>query len=315
MYFTGKLFVFLLLVFLLLIAAAVAGVVYIRSRYWVQAKPAPEFVEDEAALQTVFRASPKFFFGLSEADLAARGVPSDTVTNGDEYREFICRHVATFTEGEKKLLLRLCKAVDQRTAHHWPSLHCIPWRLCKVSSKVEGGYPHTFGDVIFLSDRFFGGGSDDTHKMTTLIHEQVHIFQRRYPDRVKKLYTKQWGMESTVKLQELRDGGLLVRSNPDVDDVAYAVAPDTYVVQLYTRRPPTSLADSKPFLVTRAAGKRWNVQRAATGDTFAPSSVHQIEHPNEIMASILPELILNPDTCTPPSKWCTSTKTFMQNFD
>jgi hypothetical protein len=324
---TDKMYLLMIVIIALIIASLVAAMAYVWIVLSHQTQTStPDFVEDKAIIRQVLLASPEFFNGLSGVDLAARGVPPDTVTNGKEYREFICQQVATFTDGEKKRLLRLCQAVNQRTRQQCPCIYRIPWRLCKVSSKVEGGYPHTFGNIIFLSDSFFRESSDDTHRMKTLLHEQVHVFQRMYPGQVKELYTNQWGLGDTIKLQELRDSGLWIRSNPDIDDLAYAVAPDTFLVQIYTRRPPTSLADSKPFVVTRSNGGRqrsWNVKPATEAATATavraeaklPNSIHQIEHPNEIMASILPDLVFAPNKCPMTSPWCSSTKSFFRNFN
>lgn len=129
--------------------------------------------------------SPFYFRSLSPFEVKLK---SRTSITGEEYRQERMRPF-TWTETEKKSMLEKVKQADIKTKSIIKGIekwnhenHAIRpvWKLAKIKN-VDFDFPHTLDDVIFLP----------LHKdisVSTLIHEQMHILQRLYPDLFHRLY-------------------------------------------------------------------------------------------------------------------------------
>lgn len=212
--------------------------------------------------------------GLSRADLSARAAPSAA-----EYARRASASADDFSTGEMARTLMLCDAADAamrrvgRLSSHFDLARVaeLPWILAKTrGGEYEGGWPHTRGDVVFLS-------GDALARLTasTLAHEKVHVFQRRFPDVVARHYVDAMGFRpTTLTLEGLRAGGVHVRSNPDLDGriyeqrgklcyTAYQQAQPRGMGDVYTsgdvEHPNEALAYHVGDLVARKIGKKYGV--------------------------------------------------------
>jgi len=89
---------------------------------------------------------------------------------------------------------------------------CI-WKFIKLDHRLEWGYPQTINDCIVISNRLLQK-INSREVIATLVHEQIHVQQRRYPDWFRKLYHS-WGFRQTSSIripQEIHDELL---TNPD----------------------------------------------------------------------------------------------------
>lgn len=171
-----------------------------------------------------------------------------------------------------------------------------PWRICKLADHVEGGFPHTHGDIIFLPQSFVSSSSREeweADKVRTMVHEWVHVAQRREAPLVRELYARFWGLSPVHIFQ--RDPRLrgelaqhlrnMRRSNPDVDEYIYhSQTAQSACIQLYT----TSKDDDRLQLTSSYAA------RVADGLETSPQLTCAYEHPNEAMAYLLADLIVPP---------------------
>jgi hypothetical protein len=113
-----------------------------------------------------------------------------------------------------------------------------PWRFIKIQNWLCGGFAHTRGTYIILSqaylDRLSTDWSDNMTeeselKLVTslgglLVHEQMHSLQRTFKSKFKKLYSENWNFIN----QQIRDDQEIVKdqvSNPDAP-IAEWLIPD-----------------------------------------------------------------------------------------
>ena len=98
----------------------------------------------------------------------------------------------------------------------------LPWKFaCTMNFKqyeYEEGFPHTREDIIFLSSKIINNHiavyEEDENLTSTLIHEKIHIFQRKNPHIMNNFLKDQGYKECNIKIENKR-------SNPDIDDKIY----------------------------------------------------------------------------------------------
>jgi hypothetical protein len=90
-----------------------------------------------------------------------------------------------------------------------------PWKLVKVKSWLCGGFAHTRGTVIVLSEKYLDFLLDDKRYNSNeeklikigslLLHEQMHSYQRCFPSILKKLYVNEWGFIYANRIGDFND--------------------------------------------------------------------------------------------------------------
>ena len=111
----------------------------------------------------------------------------------------------------------------------------ISWKIAYIPGlKYEHGLPHTRNDVIIITK--------PTHLFTTLVHEKVHLYQKKYPDDVE-LYLLQKGFERLRK-REKKD---CIRANPDIDQWIYKRGKRIYKC-VYKSKFPDSIEEVTSFM-------------------------------------------------------------------
>ncbi len=100
----------------------------------------------------------------------------------------------------------------------------LKWRFLKMKSDLDWGYPYTFADVVVIPQHLVDGLVDSrkTGSLTsTLLHEYLHICQRREQSRFNEYYERNYNMRHTPELlipQALDD---TLVTNPDGLDVRW----------------------------------------------------------------------------------------------
>jgi len=145
-------------------------------------------------------------------------VPSHDVEEARAYaRDKFSSAVIDFTENEKKCISFVVDRVNtillendiQLMAYH-------PWRFIKIEDWLCGGFAHTRGTYIILSQRHIDhltkSWSDnmtiEDEKLLMeklgglLVHEQMHSLQRAYKSKFKRLYTDYWNFIHTIVLDD-----------------------------------------------------------------------------------------------------------------
>ena len=242
--------------------------------------PRPSYFVSKAYFATVIASSP-YFDNMNEYDLSARHSPSK-----EAYKKTYLDSIKEFSAIEKKRLIKLVKRADAVLKPSFPALYDIPWKFAKVDETIEQGFPHTLGDVIILSNRFLNGHSE-SYQTNTLIHEKVHVLQRKNPRWAQRV-TAEWGFSEYTPNRELPNR----RNNPDLSPILYGTN-EGPIMQLYTSPSPVSLSDSQAVIV-REAG----IVPISNDDIGMPPYIHQLEHPYEMMACMIPLLVTGKEITT-----------------
>jgi len=161
--------------------------------------------------------------------------------------------VISFTPEEKKIISFVISNVKRILFDN--DLNLIanhPWKFIKIEDWLCGGYAHTRGDYIILSQRHIKHLSSKwSDKMTKsdsiqliqnfgglLVHEQFHSLQRQYPEKFELLYTQSWGFKKSVV--EIDSFVLLNQlTNPDAPKPEWIVSNDNKDYLIRTLINPT----------------------------------------------------------------------------
>lgn len=128
---------------------------------------------------------------------------------------------------EIKIINWLCKALEIKIPSEFQFL-INNVGIAKFKRGVEMDFPHTNGSTIFLSEHFINTivpyfNNNDLDKCirnigSIIIHETVHIWQRRDPEFFLSLY-KKWRFQKYNKIINSRQFKVKNRYNPDGVDL------------------------------------------------------------------------------------------------
>lgn len=219
-----------------------------------------------------------FFSRMSNADLHARGM-TEAYQTSQYYERLYHKSMESFRDATITNIVELANAYLQP----YPLLHNIPWNVQLFSNNVENGFPHTLAGSIKLPKSFaMTCKSDVGGCVETLIHEKIHLFQKAYPSLTQRLII-QWGFVPSTYHDPLQ------RNNPDLDKINYNINGKT-IYQRYNNTTPVSLLDSSVISIDDYGNM---VRVVSATDLGFPSSIQQYEHPYEIMACLLSQIITN----------------------
>ena len=182
----------------------------------------------------------EFYIRFSDADLHARHVKTI-----EEYIDKIKPCMSSFTLPEKFKLLYCIFLAD----NHIRQIHLdwyngekasrIPWKIgCVQGRYYEDGLPHTIRDTIILTRDIVKNYTIEELK-NTLIHEHVHLYQKRYQEDVR-LYLKRNQFRVYKKVEDSD----YIRVNPDTDDKIYQDDKKIYKAE-YKSTTPSFIEDTK----------------------------------------------------------------------
>jgi hypothetical protein len=167
------------------------------------------------------------------------------------------------------------------------------WKFAKIktSDDLENGFPHTLGDVIVLTDTSLNY-LDENFK-STLIHELVHIYQRKYSvDKNRLLQALGIYKESDLDQLDSMVNKPVDASNPDHDNQRYYIVLNgqkVYLSTIYDRK-----SNYGGDVLDIAYDKMGNQIPIA----FQPDVAYQGQ-PNEIMAELVARVILGKPNVRP----------------
>ena len=230
-----------------------------------------------------------YFHNLTQADLTARKFIKDSTNVTESY----CNNYLYFNNEEKEKLTKTIQSLPDNELFS-------KWSFAKMSTSVEDGFPHTHKDTIFLSEYTINEKPD--RLLFVLVHEQMHVMQRKKPELFDKLYTKYYPFKKG-KLGLSDKVVKKMRSNPDTrftpeSDYMYIDGDDRlyYLCAVYSQEIPTSLGDVKYIAVNLDHDKEKEIYKGSEdimdisgmsnfNNFFSIDSNHY--HPNEISAEII----------------------------
>ena len=230
-----------------------------------------------------------YFQNFTEIDLLARKFINDPQNITQSY----CNKYLKFNNEEKDTIKNVLKKLPDNELFK-------TWSFAKIDSDIENGYPHTHKDTIFLSKNTI----NDTPKrlLYVLVHEQMHVMQRKKPELFDKLYTQYYPFKKG-KLGLSDKVVKRMRSNPDTrftpeSDYMYIDGDERlyYLCAVYSEEIPTSLGDVRYIAVNLDHDKENEVYKGSEdimdisgmanfNNFFSIDSNHY--HPNEISAEII----------------------------
>lgn len=173
----------------------------------------------------VYNPPDNYYDSFSDLDLKARNVKSL-----DEYLRKI-RSVCFYSDdgADKNKIIRRCiTRVSKEDMGKWidmDKLLTLPWKIAVTSggSTYEYGFPHTRGDVIVVNEKDV---KDDDEFVDTLLHEQMHVYQKMYPEDFQK-YLDSEGFVRYCRRNLMPN----VAANPDADEWVYMKDGEVFVGQ------------------------------------------------------------------------------------
>jgi len=177
------------------------------------------FIGKDETIRHLKWADDGYFQTFSKVDYTVRNI--QTI---DDYYKIIEQSVDQFSEEQKRTLTECILTADKffeskrTTWFDGKKCNAIPWKIgcIKKSNQAntyEEGLPHTRTDVILLPKTLNQNPGSLTR---LLIHEKVHIYQKRYRKDVQQYLT-----ESGFTKHERNSTQDTRRSNPDIDNWTY----------------------------------------------------------------------------------------------
>ena len=206
-------------------------------------KPSVEFLSKSEAAVAILDESYEPYFSILQIReiqvLTGKQVPSSNINEARDFaRKEFSSAVSSFSKEEKSALLMATSSI--KSTFHKQHLDIIayhPWKFIKIQDWLCGGYAHTRGDCIILSqrhlDHLISDWSDNMSKKDSLllikklgsllVHEQFHSLQRQYPTKFDSLYIGSWGFQKTV-VEE--DSAIIINqlTNPDAPKAEWIVS-------------------------------------------------------------------------------------------
>ena len=157
---------------------------------------------------------PEYFDQLQPMEMQAKTGLTPAGGSLDEQRA-TCRRsyqagVRTFSTNEQEALTWYVGRLQPVLSRDYPLFGQLPWSFLKVSDRIEGGLPHTRGAHIVLSQimcrqivavrEMPADSSIHVLIQELLVHEQMHVFQRKYAGRLDSLYKDIWGFARATSI-------------------------------------------------------------------------------------------------------------------
>ncbi len=274
----------------------------------------------EGALAILDESYEPYFSKLQLIEIKAlinKTPPSSNIEDARNYaRDEFSSAVTSFSRKEKKAILFVIPIIKKILQEN--NLDIIanhPWKFIKIEDWLCGGFAHTRGDYIILSQKHLNHLTSDWNNKISktdsisllknlgslLVHEQFHSLQRQYPKKFESLYINSWGFE---KAKVEIDSTILINqlTNPDAPKAEWVVNyDDTYFWVRTLIQPsdtlPTMGKDfvdvvfaldkvNDQFIIARDSSNEIKKQKLSDFKAYTNSfPVNQgLDHPNEITA-------------------------------
>jgi hypothetical protein len=188
-----------------------------------------------------------YFKSFFETDFKVRNVK-----NSEEYISILENSIIEpdndIIEKIKRYVIKIKKKINEHKINsdnyqyiNLEKLNNIQWKFGFIGdNNYENGLPHTRNDIIILNKNKINYNSDSKN-MRTLIHEQIHVYQKLYPlDLNNYLNNKNF---QKVKKRTKYDN---IRANPDLDNYIYKDKDNNIYKAIYNSN-PISVEDIKYY--------------------------------------------------------------------
>lgn len=123
--------------------------------------------------------------------------------------ESFCTHLRDWSPEERRELTTLVRRLVDRCWSWRTMLARDRWTFLQTDDRLEDGMPHTIHSAVVLPRWLVrnllpeAASSRSAHRsaVETLLHERVHVLQKKYPRRFDRLY-RDWGYAEVVPRSE-----------------------------------------------------------------------------------------------------------------
>ncbi|MCA9264050.1 MAG: hypothetical protein KDA60_09395 [Planctomycetales bacterium] len=151
-----------------------------------------------------------YFANLQRREIGALTQEAATAATLDECRaaarQFFQSSVRPFTDRENEAICWCVAHLENQVGRDMPLFTHQPWRFIKITDQLCGGFPHTRGFNIFFSEslvaaivelRLQGDADAAVGRFgALLLHEQLHVLERVFPQKFASLYANQWKLRA-----------------------------------------------------------------------------------------------------------------------
>jgi len=187
------------------------------------------FLSKDETKNFILKDEDNYIKNLSVYDLKARKVKTN-----DEYLFKASNSSLEFSKEQKE---KIIKCYNEANRFFKNNINCV---FALVSDNYEEGFPHTRANIIFLSPLILN--YIDTELTKTIIHENIHIYQRYNKSEIEK-YLK----DNNFKISRLRRSVGLIRANPDLDEFIYMNKEGKEMMATYKNENPSGIGDIAPI--------------------------------------------------------------------
>lgn len=187
-----------------------------------------DFLEgDKARAAIISEDSEAYFSVLGKQEIAAlsdREVRDSAIDlQRDVLRDLFQSYVKNFTDEEISVIRKLAREVDDEVKDIWPEFSELKWKFVKVDNRYCNGFLHTREDFIVMPEKITGLSLLKGRFLLKrlLLHEKIHVLQRKHPQAFEKFYGMHWGFKKTATIQSVES--LIKRkvNNPDALDLVF----------------------------------------------------------------------------------------------
>lgn len=253
---------------------------------------------NKKSVSNIFKNNIGYLKSFNSYDIKSRNLRTSNVL------KFYQDRILEFTEKDKDFLskaVQIIKTKARKEPRKWRFLYSMTWKFAKLSDELEYSFPHTHSDTIFIPETMLK--SDLSDKLIgTLVHEMIHVWQRKSPNRFEYLYQYHWKFTRVENICNSSKYLKKMRSNPDIHHIFYIfnnnILPLTIFDDLYNTSfvgipiKNFKIDDSKKVLSLTEI-KEYN-------DFFGISYNHY--HPNELSAELLSKIFIDQRVNSPATK-------------
>ena len=228
----------------------------------------------------------------------------------EKVREIYSKNVKKFTKKEVKQIKQSVKKLHYIIQKYNKKNNItIPllkkWKFIKMSKKIDWGFPYTLHNYIILPETIVADIKDSPFSkniLKTLLHEQFHILQRKYPDLFKNFYTN-WNFFSSSGLILPDKIKKLLITNPDAPkaNLMFKYNDSRFILPVLTVNDEDKKTHKPVFLPVSYTEGQFRVDESLVNTTQFKQivrtyrkrfyNIKQNYHPNEIFANLIPNMI------------------------